>query len=210
MQVHDGITDIVPDFPDSRWSAGMFTSSQYNLHLSPDISPGTYRLQLHLVSGQGVKSGEPYETSIRIIARDRTFVTPGVPNVVRATFGGEIELLGYDLEKNEMGLAVTLVWQALGYVTGDYKYFVHLWHEDEVTAQVDSMPQDWQYPTSQWAPGEVVSETVLFDVNHHDSADYKLTTGFYNPANGKRLRVVVPDGYENGDGSVTLREVSHE
>ena len=72
------------------------------------------------------------------------------------------------------------------------------------------MPQDWQYPTSWWAPGEVVSETVLFDVNHHDSADYKLTTGFYNPANGKRLRVVVPDGYENGDGSVTLREVSHE
>jgi hypothetical protein len=145
-------------------------------------------------------------TAVEITSRDRVFSAPPLGHAVRATFGGEIEVLGYELVQKEAHLELTLFWRAHGYIRRDYKYFVHLWQGERVVAQVDSMPADWQYPTSWWAPGEVVSERVLFDVGGFDSDDVGITTGFYDSATGERLGVALADGTVVDAGWVTLLE----
>ena len=147
---------------------------------------------------------------MEVTARDRAFSAPPLLHDVRATFGGKIEILGYELDHKKASIELILYWRALGYIPRDYKYFVHLWQGDTVMAQVDSMPADWEYPTSWWAPGEVVSQHVLFDVGDLESGDFGLTTGFYDPADGERLSVVL-QGEATGDVSwVTLIETPNE
>ena len=208
--MHQSVTDVVPDVSGSRWSAGVFSIQQYDLQIPTDLTPGMYRLELRVVSLQREISGEPYKTTVEVIARDRTFDTPALTHLVKAKFGGEIELLGYDLDKKALNLELTLVWRALGNITRDYKYFVHLWKGEQVVAQVDSMPREWLYPTSWWAPQEVVSETVSFDMNHLESGNYILTTGFYNPESGEKLPAVLQHDEGSNAVWVTLGEVSHE
>jgi hypothetical protein len=165
---------------------------------------------MQLVSEKGESFDEPFLTTVEVTFRDRAFAAPALVHAVRATFDGEIEILGYALEHNEAKLELTLFWRALGYIPQDYKYFVHLWQGDTVVAQVDSMPVAWQYPTSWWAPGEVVSEQVLFDVGDLESDDFGVTTGFYDPADGRRLSVVLSDGANADVGWVTLIETPDE
>ena len=211
IQIHESVTDVVSNFSWSGWPTGVFAQSQYDLQVPPDLTPGDYRIELQPISSQNDLAGDPYETRIEVVARDRQFGTPAPRNMVGAIFGGEIEILGYELGKNAHAqLELTLFWRALGYVQGDYKYFVHLWDGGEVVAQFDSVPKEWQYPTSWWAPEEVVSETVVFDVTYHENDEYTLTTGFYNPADGERLDVVLRDGEKSDVRWVILGKVSHE
>ena len=56
----------------------------------------------------------------------------------------------------------------------------------------------------------MVSQHVLFDVGDLESGDFGLTTGFYDPADGERLSVVL-QGEATGDVSwVTLIETPNE
>ena len=107
---------------------------------------------------------KPFQIRIRITDRKRNFDAPDLNTSVQGTFGGEIEMLGYKLNGKTTDLEVTIYWRAIEYVTRDYKYFVHLWHDGEIIAQVDSMPMKWQYPTSWWAPQEIVGEKIVFDL----------------------------------------------
>ena len=104
-----------------------------------------------------------------------------------------------------------MYWRALGYVTRDYKYFVHLWHDEEIIAQVDSIPMKWQYPTSWWAPREIVSEKIVFDLGDFNKGEeYMITSGFYDPVDGVRLPVTLPDGGHADHSWITIQEVIHE
>ncbi|MDP6792983.1 MAG: glycosyltransferase family 39 protein [Anaerolineales bacterium] len=209
-QVYSTITDIVSDMKQPVWPQGVFATETYELWVPSDIAPGEYHIDLQLVSHGGQSLDEPFVTTMEVTARDRAFSAPPLLHDVRATFGGEIEILGYELDHKKASIEIILYWRALGYVPRDYKYFVHLWQGDTVVAQVDSMPADWEYPTSWWAPGEVVSQHVLFDVGDLDSGDFGLTTGFYDPADGERLSVVL-QGEATGDVSwVTLIEALNE
>jgi hypothetical protein len=87
----------------------------------------------------------------------------------------------------------------------DYKYYVHLWSEGQVVAQVDAMPRGNQYPTSWWAVGEVVRESVQLTLP--GSGEYVLTTGFYDPVGGERLPVVSVDGQADSREWVDMQRV---
>ncbi len=210
FQVYSTVTDIVPDLAQSGWPQGVFTTEKYELLVPTDIAPSEYRLELRLVSQQGESFGEPFVTTLEVTARDRAFAAPTSIDAVRATFGGEIEILGYELAQKEANLELILFWRALGYISRDYKYFVHLWQGDAVVLQFDSMPAAWQYPTSWWAPGEVVSEQILFDITDFENDDFGVTTGFYDPADGERLSVVLSNGATAEVDWVTLIETPDE
>lgn len=210
LQVYSTVTDVVPNVPQSGWPQGVFAAEKYDLRVPSDIAPGEHRFEVQLVNKKGDSFYEPFVTVVNVSSRERTFSVPPLEHAVRATFGGEIEILGYELAQKEANLELTLFWRALGYLPRDYKYFVHLWQGETVVAQVDSMPVAWQYPTSWWAPGEVVSEQVLFDVGDLGSENFGVTTGFYDPATGERLGVVLPDGAMADGGWVTLIETPDE
>jgi hypothetical protein len=177
------------------------------LRLPTAVSAGGYTLELQLVDDNGKTAGEPYRSAIEIAARDRNFEPPPTPHAVNATFGQEIKLLGYDLEQSGRTLQLVLNWQALGQIARDYKYFVHVWRDGQVVAQVDSAPGNYQYYTSWWAPNEVFSETIALDLASLDAGTYTLTTGFYDPATGERLPVTLANGALSADGWVSLSEI---
>ena len=67
------------------------------------------------------------------------------------------------------------------------------------------MPLRWRYPTSLWAAGEVVTDTVPVALGDVPEGDYGLAVGVYNPANVERLEVVDGTGQPQPDGRLILQ-----
>lgn len=113
-------------------------------------------------------------------------------------FGDLIHLVGYEIAKGDKSLLVTLTWQAAGAPPLDYTGFVHLVGPDgTLVAQLDRPPAG--YPTSDWRPGEIVVDHFRVDLPPDlPAGDYRLQTGFYDPATVTRL------GDPAGLGEVSL------
>jgi hypothetical protein len=76
-----------------------------------------------------------------------------------ASFGDRLALIGYDVQWEEQGPAVTLYWQAQEKMAQDYTTFVHVLNGDgELIAQSDGQPTDGIYPTSIWDEAEIVAD----------------------------------------------------
>jgi hypothetical protein len=208
--VYSAVTDVLSNTDYSVWPRGVFAAEKYDLRVPSDIQPGEYRMEVQVVSKEGESFDEQFVTTVEVVPRERDFDVPVMLNAVRANFGGEIEILGYELAQTKSALEIILYWRALAYVSRDYKYFVHLWQGENLVAQVDSMPLDWQYWTSWWAPGEVVRQHVVFDVEAFESEEFGVTTGFYDPDDGERVSVMLPDGSIIESSLVTLIETSDE
>ncbi len=50
------------------------------------------------------------------------------------------------------------------------------------------------YPTTLWAPGEIIVDTHPIDPTTLPPGDYYLLAGLYDPATGERLPAFGPDG----------------
>jgi hypothetical protein len=100
-----------------------------------------------------------------------------------------------------------LSWRAERSMDVDYKVFVHV--ADPATAipvaQDDAMPVQWRYPTTRWAPGEIVVDTISISLQDAPTGTYELALGVYNPASGERLPIVDGDGAPQVDGRLVLR-----
>jgi hypothetical protein len=97
-----------------------------------------------------------------------------------ANFGDLFELIGYDLQPD----SVTLYWHTLKETDTDYTAFVHVLDADgNILAQHDSAPHNGDYPTSLWATGEYVSDTISIP-----TTGSSIEVGWYVPETGERLR----------------------
>jgi 4-amino-4-deoxy-L-arabinose transferase-like glycosyltransferase len=148
------------------------------------------------------------------------YVCPGesaageASQTVEADFGGQIELLRHSplpqsIEAGEI-LPLTLVWQASGGISEDYKVFLHLMDVNgNVVAQRDSGPVGGWRPTSDWRAGELIQD-------HHGLAttpgmiagEYELVVGLYD-AQGQRLPIMDGEGQVLGD-KVSLGRIQVE
>jgi hypothetical protein len=200
-------TDLTHNVSSTALPANTFAIEYYNLRIPTDLRPGPYGLKVQLTDSNNRPLGEPYHTQIDVTARERRFEPPPMMYPVGAAFGDQLSLLGYDLIQNGGELQITLHWQAAGQIRQDYKYFVHVWQNGQVVAQADAMPGGYQYLTSWWAPNEVYSETVSLDLSPFGPGAYPLTTGFYDPASGKRLPVKLSNGRQAIEEWATLQDI---
>jgi len=79
-------------------------------------------------------------------------------------------------------LPVSLSWRVDEVIGVEANFFVHLLDENAETliAGIDAAPLNGAYPTTQWQPGEIVTERVyLFFPADLPSGTYRLVTGFY-------------------------------
>jgi hypothetical protein len=136
-----------------------------------------------------VEDGEPVEEV-------RTFDPPSPQHALDADFGGQIRLLGYDLEHATRNTGhesrITLYWQSQTPIDTSYTVFAQLLGPaGDVRAQVDSVPQGGGYPTTWWLPGEVVADPLTLELppGAPRDASYHLIVGLYDPATGARLVV---------------------
>jgi hypothetical protein len=86
-----------------------------------------------------------------------------IPNRVDATYGEQMRLLGYELERDEFRPAefvyVTLYWQGLAQMDRDYSVSLFLLTPSgDLLGQEDSYPGLGSYPTSEWKSGDSVAD----------------------------------------------------
>jgi uncharacterized membrane protein len=165
----------------ARWRPEIVRTPFAN-RLTPE---GTVVELAHVKQVAGLPEGGPLaRQTLQPVTRRRADVT----------FGGQIRLAGYNpprIRLTDKGLTVQLdlVWQGLGEPRGDYVRFVHLVGPDGVLrGQHDSSPVNGTYPTSLWAQGEFVPETVEVPLEADRPAGaYTLHVGLYDPISGQRL-----------------------
>jgi hypothetical protein len=91
---------------------------------------------------------------------------------------------------------VSARWQALRPLDNDYTIFVHALTPDGTRwAQADAMPQGGKLPTSQWRPGQVVTDryTLTFKPDAPATQDYRYLVGLYLWQTGQRLSAGADD-----------------
>jgi hypothetical protein len=127
---------------------------------------------------------------------------------VPAFFGDDLQLLAYELKRNENNVVFTLYWRAQRRMTTDYKIFVHIF--DPATsmpaAQDDSRPRREAYPTPYWGPGEVVDDRIPISLQGIPAGNYGVAIGVYDPLTGERLVVLAEKGVVAADGRYILAE----
>jgi hypothetical protein len=115
-------------------------------------------------------------------------------------FADRIALLdvAVDAERLEPGgqLPVTLTWQGLAEMEADYTVFVQVLDAaDRIVGQVDAWPVQGTFPTSQWPPGESITDPTLIQLSADlPPGDYRVHVGFYLLATLARLPVVDESG----------------
>jgi hypothetical protein len=203
-------------YPFARWQPGEFVRDRYALRLPLDLPPGDYDLRLALLDAEGttqvvttnqgaaVGSNDLSRSlslgTLHVHASDRLWEPPPFAHPVDARLGQQVELLGYDLSADEAApgdtLHLTLVWRCREPMDTAYTVFTHLLDAGEqVRGQKDNPPARGSYPTTLWAPGEVVVDSYDIPVAG-DAAPgpYVIEVGMYDPATMQRLPVLDPTG----------------
>jgi hypothetical protein len=118
---------------------------------------------------------------------------PHVEHQVQADLGGEVSLIGYDLNAANFApgaaLIVTVYWQAQREIVGDYKAFVHLLDAaGRLVAGSDAVPANWTRPTTGWIAGEYITDPHTLKIPANLApGDYGLEVGLYEADSGVRL-----------------------
>ncbi|MDJ0756495.1 MAG: 6-pyruvoyl-tetrahydropterin synthase-related protein [Ardenticatenaceae bacterium] len=112
-----------------------------------------------------------------------------------------IALRGYQRERRENQLHVTLYWEALTEIPADYTHFVHLLDPEtgERLTQHDAQPQQNTLPTTQWVTGEIVADPAIL---LFDELDGNLRIGIYAQEAGQVTNLQL----ENGEQWVILEK----
>ncbi len=192
---------LAPGSRTSEWPRHTWVRAPVRIALPPVLSPGAYNVRLTLADAVCT-----FRERVTVTPRPREFEVPELPYPLAVDFGGEIRLLGYDMQLDEDVVTLTLWWQAATSPTEDYKRFVHLYDPttENIVAQDDAMPRAWAYPTTWWVVDEVVSETVTLDMSAASPGDYRLGVGWYDPATLDRLPATDAAGQPHPSNRVTL------
>ncbi len=138
-------------------------------------------------------------------------------------FAGGIRLRGYDLHRPLQGdryqarpgeaLTIDLYWEAGQPVAENYTVFTHVLGSAQnprtggpVWGQHDGAPGDGRYATRTWAPGELVVDRHVLQIEPDAPVgEYELEIGLYLPATLARLQVVEPTDLAGADRVVLAR-----
>jgi hypothetical protein len=140
--------------------------------------------------------GETALTSLTVEGRSRVFQVPSIQYPLSANLGDQVELLGYDLDSDQLQAGetvhLTLYWQALDEMEVSYTVFVHLINEEnQIWGQRDSVPGNGTLPTTGWVKGEVIADEYEFTVRPDaPPGEYLIEVGMYDAQTSHRLHVL--------------------
>jgi len=196
-------------FPTALWQVGDAIADTYTLMLpETTYAPSSAQLEVGLfefATGERLlvygPTGEPAGDNVRfqeieVLPRSET----GLPNPVHFNFGGQIALVGYDLDRRKAWpgetIHLSLYWQCLAEMKDDYTIFVHLLREgDQIWAGADRQPQEGAASTSTWSKGQiVVDEYELVIVPDAPPDVYEVEVGLYLAETGERLDILDQEG----------------
>jgi hypothetical protein len=205
---------VLPAWPTSEWEAHEVARGDYELQVAPSLAGGTYTLRISLADQDtGIQVGQAVDLgTVQIEALPWAYDPLGQAHPSVARWGQAVLLPAYDVQMDSgESLRLNLYWQALGETEVSYKVFVHLVDQGTgtIVTQDDSVPRRQTYPTTLWAPGEVVADTVLLSLEGVPEGEYLLLIGLYDPATGERLPAYSAQGEPYPDNAVPLTDVVH-
>jgi hypothetical protein len=178
--------------------------------LSSSIPRGGYAIRLDLLDSEtGRNAGESMAIE-PVVVQSEICSLASVPAAkdVNATFGDQLRLLEYEVERKEDRQNVTLYWRSERRMEADYTVFIHIFDlaTDIPVAQDDAMPHRSAYPTTFWWPGETVKDLISIPLDGVPPGAYGIAIGVYEPLTGKRLLLVDSQGQLVPDGRLVLDE----
>lgn len=141
-----------------------------------------------------------------------------VQHPLHLNLDGQIELLGYDLNADQVGpgdtLELTLYWHALTELEESYTVFTHLLGQSYnlvsrsfLWGQQDNMPLGGSYPTSRWLESEVVVDRYAIAIEADAPPGlYRIEVGMYLLETGQRLPVFDDRGERMTEDRALLEE----
>jgi hypothetical protein len=211
-------------YPTSLWRKGDLWQGKQRFRLPLDLPEGDYTLWLAPGDGNPPSGIWPWGNrrvrlgalSLRPLADKHAFEIPPMQHTLRANLGGQVELLGYDLEESTVRpgqvVSCTLYWRGLREMNRDYTVFTHLDGADGQTwGQWDNEPQRGQAPTTRWVPGQVVADAYQIPLSGEtQQGPLTLRVGMYDLLTMTRLPVLDGSGTAIGDSvKVVELEVTH-
>ena len=193
-------------YPFDRWRPPEFLRDRYALRLPTDIAAGDWDLRLAVLRPDRtpVPTADGHESvllsRIKVLAADRQWEAPAFAYPVEARLGDRVELLGYDLDREEVrpgeSIRLTLVWRCLQEMDTAYTVFTHVLDQAaQIRGQKDNPPVGGKYPTTLWVAGEVVVDR--YDIAIRSDAPpgtHVIEVGMYDPVTMQRLSVLDPSG----------------
>ncbi len=140
----------------------------------------------------------------RFAATAHFSAVPPIEHEAKANFGQALQLLGYRLPAQpspvDGGAEITLFWQAMHPLTGDYHLALRIRDaQGFLWGQLDRRPADYLYPTDRWAAGQTVPGHYRIPVlPGTPPGPYWLEVGVYAPGQPEGLDVLDAAGAEQG------------
>ncbi len=175
---------------------------------------GVYDLQTGqrmIAQGSGATSdNRVYLGTVNLLARQQSNVPTAIPNAMSINFGGEAELVGYDVSRlvtyPAKQIKVTFYWRALGTMTTDYHVFAQVLQPN--TSNVFGS-HDAQLATTTWKVGEIIKDEHTISLATDTApGTWQLQVGMYQLTDDhqfRRLRIVTADGGQADDAALLTR-----
>jgi len=182
--------------PTRLWRAGQMIQDQYWVPIPANApAPSMAQIQISLFKRETQKDLPAFDPKGNAITPIVGRFKIGSPLTLEArpqnrteyVFGNQIQLIGYDVNRDE----VILYWKRVVPMQNDYTVFVHWLDVDEkIIAQQDAEPS---VPTSLWDDGEIFAE-------HYARGSNRVRIGIYRADTGERLRAGNDDNVILGVG----------
>ncbi len=186
---------LIVDYPSSVWPEQNIYRVNYRVLLPVSLSSGDYQLALGLFNPESAEPiGEQLLFPLTVEARTHIFEAAALANEVNLDFGDVIRLKSFEFESGAE-IKLHLQWQALDHTTASYKIFLHLLDENnQIVAQVDTLPQQGGAPTTGWVADEIIKDVLsLSRPTDLSSTAHRLVIGWYDKNNGERLPTIQGD-----------------
>ena len=202
------------DKPTTSWPSDFYVVDDYRLKIPADTPPVLATLRVGLTDDEkqltSLTGGGDTATleRIRVTERDPLSAAeaPGHEDVYR--LGEDIELVGHRVEVEGIPpvATVALYWRANLTPSEDYTVFLHILDQDgRAIARRDGQPVGGEYPTSSWAPGQIIEDRHRVQLpDGIDLQGLEVATGLYRLSDGARLPVEDAQGTRLRDNAILL------
>lgn len=193
-------------YPPDLWRAGDVVRDEYQLRVQ-EGAPAQCRVSVSVLAGN-IPLGEVSTPAVLRLAAAPISIEQ-IPHPLSYTLGGKVQLVGFDMaprpEIPGEALEVTFYWRGLGELDADYTAFVHLLDQHgDLCGQADGPPLNGHYPTSYWAPGEVLADKRSVHLQGCASGGTHLLVGLYRPSDGTRLPPYTAAGERVPDDAIVI------
>ncbi|MCB8926035.1 MAG: hypothetical protein H6652_10475 [Ardenticatenaceae bacterium] len=173
--------------PVASWQVGDVAQPQFDMLLPTNIPEGEYPLALRCGAAELV-----LPDSLLVDAAGQRRLA-GMP--INAQLGEAIVLQDVRWWSKGSQLNLSLQWLAQAAPQQELKLFVHVLDENgALVRQLDSIPCNWQCPTSQWQADQLITDVATLDLWGLSPGRYQVVVGLYDANLGERLPMIDAGG----------------